>query len=153
MATGRRQLLNPSLFIPISVAWAAKPSFCSHAPRPLEASLPPLEATNNAFGRHGAVSPNCLQNPCCFQPNMKNEATSRVNMGGTEAIQREAYVLCVACLARQARARLCAEAAQSSDGASGVVEASLGPPVVPFYPFLGEGAPTKIDYRKKAPLF
>ena len=25
----------------------------------------------------------------------------------------------------------------------------LGPPVVPFYPFLGEGSPTKIDYRKK----
>ena len=24
----------------------------------------------------------------------------------------------------------------------------LGPPVVPFYPFLGEGSPTKIDYRK-----
>ena len=22
-----------------------------------------------------------------------------------------------------------------------------GPPVVPFYPFLGEGSPTKIDYR------
>ena len=30
----------------------------------------------------------------------------------------------------------------------------LGPPVVPFYPFLGEGSPTKIDYRKKlVPLF
>ena len=25
----------------------------------------------------------------------------------------------------------------------------LGPPVVPFYPFWGEGSPTKIDYRKK----
>ena len=25
----------------------------------------------------------------------------------------------------------------------------LVPPVVPFYPFLGEGSPTKIDYRKK----
>ena len=25
----------------------------------------------------------------------------------------------------------------------------LGPPVVRFYPFLGEGSPTKIDYRKK----
>ena len=25
----------------------------------------------------------------------------------------------------------------------------LGPPVVPFYPFFGEGSPTKIDYRKK----
>ena len=25
----------------------------------------------------------------------------------------------------------------------------LGPPVVPFYPVLGEGSPTKIDYRKK----
>ena len=24
----------------------------------------------------------------------------------------------------------------------------LGPPVVPFHPFLGEGSPTKIDYRK-----
>ena len=31
----------------------------------------------------------------------------------------------------------------------------LGPPVVPFLsPFLGEGSPTKIDYRKKlVPLF
>ena len=30
----------------------------------------------------------------------------------------------------------------------------LGPPVVPFYPFLGEGSPTKIDYRKRlVPLF
>ena len=29
----------------------------------------------------------------------------------------------------------------------------LGPPVVPFYPFLGKGPPTKIDYRKKgAPI-
>ena len=27
--------------------------------------------------------------------------------------------------------------------------ALLGPPVVPCYPFLGEGSPTKIDYRKK----
>ena len=25
----------------------------------------------------------------------------------------------------------------------------LGPPVVPFYPFFGEGSPTKLDYRKK----
>ena len=25
----------------------------------------------------------------------------------------------------------------------------LGPPLVPFYPFLGEGSPSKIDYRKK----
>ena len=25
---------------------------------------------------------------------------------------------------------------------------SLGPPVAPFYPFFGEGSPTKIDYRK-----
>ena len=25
----------------------------------------------------------------------------------------------------------------------------LGPPVVPFYPFLGEGSPTKLDYRRK----
>ena len=25
-------------------------------------------------------------------------------------------------------------------------------PVVPFYPFLGEGSPTKIDYRKKGTL-
>ena len=23
----------------------------------------------------------------------------------------------------------------------------LGPPVLPFYPFWGEGSPTKIDYR------
>ena len=30
----------------------------------------------------------------------------------------------------------------------------LGSPVVPFYPFLGEGSPTEIDYRKKlVPLF
>ena len=28
----------------------------------------------------------------------------------------------------------------------------LGPPVVPFYLFLGEGCPTKIDYRKKFTL-
>ena len=29
----------------------------------------------------------------------------------------------------------------------------LGPPVVPFYPFFGEGSPTtKIDYRKKGAL-
>ena len=27
---------------------------------------------------------------------------------------------------------------------------TLGFPVVPFYPFLGEGSPTKIDYRKKS---
>ena len=26
---------------------------------------------------------------------------------------------------------------------------NLGPPVVLFYPFLGEGSPTKIDYRRK----
>ena len=29
---------------------------------------------------------------------------------------------------------------------------SLGPPVVPFYPFLGEGSSTKIDYLKKGTL-
>ena len=28
----------------------------------------------------------------------------------------------------------------------------LGPPIVPFYPFLGEGSPTKTNYRKKATL-
>ena len=28
----------------------------------------------------------------------------------------------------------------------------LGPPVVPLYPFLGEGSPTKRDYRKKGTL-
>ena len=28
-------------------------------------------------------------------------------------------------------------------------EGILGPPVVPFYPFLGGGSPTQIDYRKK----
>ena len=28
----------------------------------------------------------------------------------------------------------------------------LCPAVVPFYPFLGEGSPTKIDYRKKGAL-
>ena len=31
----------------------------------------------------------------------------------------------------------------------GRVKKRLGPPVVPFYPFLGEGSPTKLDYRKK----
>ena len=34
-----------------------------------------------------------------------------------------------------------------------VGEMGLGFPVVPFYPFLGEGSPTKIDYRKKSTLF
>ena len=29
---------------------------------------------------------------------------------------------------------------------------SLGPPVVPFYPFLGEGVSTKLDYRTKGTL-
>ena len=29
---------------------------------------------------------------------------------------------------------------------------SLGPPVVPFCRFLGEGSPTKIDGRKKGTL-
>ena len=28
----------------------------------------------------------------------------------------------------------------------------LGAPVVPFYPFVGEGSPTKIDYKKKGTL-
>ena len=28
----------------------------------------------------------------------------------------------------------------------------LGPPVVPFYPFFGEGSPTKIDHRKRGTL-
>ena len=28
----------------------------------------------------------------------------------------------------------------------------LGPPVVPFYPCLGEGSPTKMDYKKKGTL-
>ena len=28
----------------------------------------------------------------------------------------------------------------------------LGPPVVPFYPFFGEGSPSKIDYRKTGTL-
>ena len=28
----------------------------------------------------------------------------------------------------------------------------LGPPAVPFYPFLREGSPTKIDYRTKGTL-
>ena len=31
--------------------------------------------------------------------------------------------------------------------------AYLAPPLVPFYPVLGEGSPTKIDYRKKGTLF
>ena len=28
----------------------------------------------------------------------------------------------------------------------------IGPPVVPFYPFVGEGSPTKLDYIKKGTL-
>ena len=32
------------------------------------------------------------------------------------------------------------------------MDKSLGPPVVPFYLFLGEGFPTKIDYRKRGTL-
>ena len=28
----------------------------------------------------------------------------------------------------------------------------LGPPVVPFLPFFGEGSPTKLDYRRKGTL-
>ena len=32
-------------------------------------------------------------------------------------------------------------------------EELLGPPVVPFYPFLGEGSPTNIDDRQKGTLF
>ena len=31
-------------------------------------------------------------------------------------------------------------------------ELLLGPPVVPFYPFLGEGSPTKINYRIQGTL-
>ena len=34
----------------------------------------------------------------------------------------------------------------------GRLRLNLGPPVVPFYPFWGEGSPTKIDYRKKGTL-
>ena len=34
----------------------------------------------------------------------------------------------------------------------GTEDTLLGPPVVPFYPFLGEGYPTKIDYGKKGTL-
>ena len=30
------------------------------------------------------------------------------------------------------------------------MEQNLGPPVVPFYLFLGEGSPAKINYRNKA---
>ena len=33
-----------------------------------------------------------------------------------------------------------------------ITPTKLGPPVVPFYPFLGEGSPTKIDYRRKGIL-
>ena len=32
------------------------------------------------------------------------------------------------------------------------VKTDLRPPVVPFYPFLGEGFPIKIDYSKKGTL-
>ena len=43
-------------------------------------------------------------------------------------------------------------------GGAGFRPSTLNPPVVPVYPFLGEGSPTKIDYIKKeetqrAPLF
>ena len=33
--------------------------------------------------------------------------------------------------------------------AARLINERLGPPVEPFYPFSGEGSPTKIDYRKK----
>ena len=33
-----------------------------------------------------------------------------------------------------------------------VIAVILGPPVVPFYPFLGEGSPTQIDYITKGTL-
>ena len=33
------------------------------------------------------------------------------------------------------------------------LEVGLSPPVVPFYPFLQVVSPTKIDYRKRVPLF
>ena len=36
--------------------------------------------------------------------------------------------------------------------ASDVGMGQLGPPVVPFYPILGEGPPTAIDCRKKGTL-
>ena len=29
---------------------------------------------------------------------------------------------------------------------------TLGPPVLPFYPFWGEGSPTEIDYSNKGTL-
>ena len=34
-------------------------------------------------------------------------------------------------------------------GESSANETLLGPPVVPFSPFWGEGSPTSLDYRKK----
>ena len=34
-----------------------------------------------------------------------------------------------------------------------LVDFNLGPRVVPFYNFLGEDSPTKIDYRQKGTLF
>ena len=34
-----------------------------------------------------------------------------------------------------------------------IAKQKLGPPVVPFYHFLGEGSPTQIDYNKKVPFF
>ena len=42
-----------------------------------------------------------------------------------------------------------ATARGAQNWALGSGELRLGPPVVPSYPFLGEGSPTKIDYRKK----
>ena len=36
-----------------------------------------------------------------------------------------------------------------------LVKVSLGPPVVPLYPFVGEGSPTEVDYRRQklVPVF
>ena len=45
--------------------------------------------------------------------------------------------------------------ARHDSRAAGTAESAsplLGPPVVAFFPFLGEGSPTKIDYRKNGTL-
>ena len=54
---------------------------------------------------------------------------------------------------RRKTRRLFAAQSQASQGVfkieAGQFPIWLGPPVVPFYPFLGQGSPTKIDYRTR----
>ena len=50
----------------------------------------------------------------------------------------------------QSKPALGAKLSRGPDGCKTTcLKGKLGPPVVPFYPFLGEGSPTNIDYRKK----